>query len=336
MKFRAIALVSGITFIFALLLSSCESSTTNSGKPRSIGNTSEILVVIENEEQWENSIGQDIRETLGHTQYGLNQDEPIFKLAHIQKNSFNDLFKKHRNILIVDIDKNAAKPKIELREDMWSKPQKIFKIIAPDNKDFKSILESNADYIRMKYGQAERERILTVFRTTSPNKVTGKIVEKFGLQMTVPREFYVAKSEPDFMWIRKETEAFSQGLVIFAAPYKDTVQFSTASIIARLNRFQKQYIPGGIEGTYMSTDDEYIPPKSRIVTDFFTDYAVETRGLWKVEGDFMSGPFVSYTFLDNRNNKIVTLMGYVYQPNKEKRDLLRQMEAILYSVHYRS
>lgn len=335
MNFRAITSILGITFMLSLILSSCETPASNSGKPRSIGNTSEILVVVQNEEQWENSIGNEIRKYLGHSQYGLNQDEPIFKLAHIQKNSFNDLFKKHHNILIVDIEK-AAKPKIELREDQLAKPQEIFTIIAPSVKEFKTIFENNIDLIKMKYGRAERERIMSVFRTTSPNKVTSQVLKNFSLQMTIPRGFYVAKTEPDFMWIRKETEAFSQGIIIFEEPYKDTAQFLTASIVARMNRFQKQFVPGGLEGSYMSTDHEFIPPKSEVIDDFFTDYAVETRGLWKVEGDFMSGPFISYTFLNVQNNKIVTLMGYVYQPNKEKRDLLRQMEAILYSARYKS
>jgi len=335
MKFRTIGFFSGTVFIFTLLITSCDSTVTKSGKDRSIGNTSEILVVVGSEEQWENSIGNDIREYLGHSQYGLNQEEPIFKLAHIQKNSFNDLFKKHHSILIVDIEKDSVKPRIELREDQWAKPQKIFTIIASSSRDFMTVFKKNVDFIKLKFGQVERARIMTVFRTTSPNKVTSKVVEKFGLQMTIPGGFFVAKSEPDFMWIRKETEAFNQGIIIFDDPYKDTAQFSTASIIARMNRFQKQYIPGGIEGTYMSTDAEFIPPKSRIVSDFFVEYTVETRGLWKVEGDFMSGPFVCYTFLDERNNKIISLMGYVYQPNKEKRDLLRQMEAILYSTRYK-
>jgi len=336
MKFSNSITVVGTFIIFLLFASSCDSKQNVNDKVRSIGNTSEILVVVENEEQWENAIGNVIREYLGRSQYGLNQEEPIFNLAHVQKNSFNDLFKKHRNILIVDIDKNAKKPKIELSEDLWAKPQKIFKVIAPSAQDFKTVFENNAEFLRIKYSQAERERILNVFRTTSPNKITAQIAEKFGLKLTIPRDFYVAKSEPDFMWIRKETEAFSQGIIIFAEPYKDTAQFSTASIIARMNRFQKQFVPGAIDGSYMSTDIEYVPPKSGVVDDFFTDYAVETRGLWKVEGDFMSGPFLSYTFLDNRNNKIVTLMGYVYKPNKEKRDLLRQLEAILYSARFNS
>lgn len=336
MKQMNTTLIATLFISVVVVFSSCDQNRDRSAKVRSIGNTSEILVVVENEQQWENSIGRVIKENLGRSQYGLNQEEPIYDLAHIQKNSFNDLFKKHRNILIIDIDKNVTQPKIELREDYWSKPQKLIKITAASANEFNTVFAQNAETFRLKYNQAERERILTVFSATSPNKTTNQITEQFGLNLTMPREFYVAKTETDFMWIRKETEAFSQGIIIFSDPYQDTAQFSQASIVARTNRFQKRFVPGAIEGSFMATDEEYVPPVSEIITDFITDYAIETRGLWRVEGDFMSGPFLSYTFVNPNNNNIVTLMGYVYQPNKNKRDLLRQLEAILYSAQYSS
>ncbi len=59
---------------------------------------------------------------------------------------------------------------------------------------------------------------------------------------------------------------------------------------------------------------------------------METRGVWNVVGDFMAGPFLSYTVVDERHGRLITLEGYVYAPNKPKRDYLRQMEAILYSL----
>jgi hypothetical protein len=51
-----------------------------------------------------------------------------------------------------------------------------------------------------------------------------------------------------------------------------------------------------------------------------------------VENDFMGGPFVSYTFVDEKRNRVVTLDGYVYAPNAPKRDLMIQLESIMYSM----
>jgi hypothetical protein len=322
-----------LLFALVLLVVSC---TTNNkpSKVRSIGNTSEVLVVVENEQQWENSIGKVIKRNLGRDQTGLSQPEPLFDLAHLTKNSFSDLLKKHRNILIVEIDKNQLEPKMEVVENLWAEPQVIIRITAPNKDLFISTFENNIETFIEKFDKAERERILTVFGPTSKNKVTAEIAKKFGLRITIPDGFFMAKSEPDFIWVRKEVSEFSQGIIIFREPYLDTAQFSRASISARTMRMLKQYVPGSVHESYMTLDEEYLVPKPKAVNGFATDYAIELRGLWDVENDFMGGPYVSYTFADKEGEYIITLFGYVYHPNNEKRNLLRQVEAILYSTKF--
>jgi len=75
------------------------------------------------------------------------------------------------------------------------------------------------------------------------------------------------------------------------------------------------------------------PPATKRI-DFKGHFAVEMRGMWDLEGDFMGGPFLSYTFVDPRNNRIFTIDGFVYNPNEEKKDLVRQLEAILYTLDF--
>jgi hypothetical protein len=48
----------------------------------------------------------------------------------------------------------------------------------------------------------------------------------------------------------------------------------------------------------------------------------------------MGGPFVSYTLVDKKNNMVIALDGYVYAPNKNKADLLRQVQSILLSFEF--
>lgn len=320
--------------VVVAMASACTDINNGNKKVRSIGNTSEVLIVVQNEQQWDNNIGKTIRQYLAKDQYGLNQPEPVFKLSHIQRQSFSELFQKQRNILIVNIDKKAKNPKIEIFKDQWAAPQVVIKITALTSDGFIDTFKNNAELFSNKFNTTERERILSVYRTSAPNKITKKVAEVFGLDMVIPKDYYVAKYDSNFMWIRRETHDFSQGLIIFSEPYVDTAQFSTASIIARTNRYQKQFVPGSAEGSYMSTDDKYVLPRATVISDFFTDYAIEIRGLWTVKGDFMGGPFLSYTFVDPRHHTIVTIMGYVYYPNKNKRDMLRQMEAIIYSTRF--
>ena len=53
-----------------------------------------------------------------------------------------------------------------------------------------------------------------------------------------------------------------------------------------------------------------------------------------MQKDFMAGPFVSYTIVNPTHDKLITAEGFVYYPNKEKRDYLRQLEAMIYSIRF--
>lgn len=326
-----------LSFSFAIILllglNSCMRDDERAIQ-RSVGNTSEILVVVQNEEQWEFRIGQVIIEYLEQSQYGLNQNETIFKLSHITAGSFSEMLQKHRNLIIINIDEKAPKATIESINDYWAEPQQIFRITAPSVEAFVEVFEQNSATIIRKFNQSERNRIVSVFKTATGNKAIDQIRKDAGLSFVVPADYSVSKSEPGFMWVRKEAAEYSQGFIIISEEYQDTAQFSTASILSRTNRYLQQYVPGSVDSSYMIIDELSLEPMTTLASDFLVEYAVEIRGLWRVENDFMGGPFVSYTFVNPNNNKIITLYGYVYKPNKEKRDLLRQVESIIYSMSF--
>ena len=54
-------------------------------------------------------------------------------------------------------------------------------------------------------------------------------------------------------------------------------------------------------------------------------------GTW--QNDMMGGPFVSHARVDRPNGRVVVVEAFVYAPEKKKRDLMRQMEASLYTLN---
>lgn len=60
----------------------------------------------------------------------------------------------------------------------------------------------------------------------------------------------------------------------------------------------------------------------------------EMRGFWDVHGDFMGGPFVSYTTVDTATNRVFTLDCYIYSPKTPKRNYMRGVEHLLYLVKF--
>ena len=184
------------------------------------------------------------------------------------------------------------------------------------------------------FNKVEHQRILNVFHGTIDQGVSDTIAKRFGFSMIVPQGFYIAVDKPDFMWLRKELERSSADIVLYQVPYKDTLQFEPQSLVAMRNMMMQQNIPGPTEGSYMSTEMEFVPPLVTTVNDFPAGYAKEMRGMWKMENDFMGGPFVSYTFADDHTGNLVTAEGFYYEPNQKKRNMLLQLESILYSLKY--
>ena len=56
------------------------------------------------------------------------------------------------------------------------------------------------------------------------------------------------------------------------------------------------------------------------------------RGLWECVGDHMGGPFYSFTYLSPDKNYCITVDGFVYAPQENKRNYLREVEAIVKSI----
>jgi hypothetical protein len=120
--------------------------------------------------------------------------------------------------------------------------------------------------------------------------------------------------------------------MIYATEYLDTAQLNPKYILNWRNIQTRQYIPGPSDGSYMVTSLDFVPPVVSYPEDFPLDYVVEVRGLWKVENDFMGGPFINYTFVDKKRNRLISMDGYVYNPNEFKRNYLRQMESIFHTL----
>ena len=179
----------------------------------------------------------------------------------------------------------------------------------------------------------ELERTTRTHMTALERSISNKLVKDYQLSLVIPAGFNIAVKQKNFVWIRREAQYFSQGIIIYFEDYVDTNQFNPDYILKLRNSTVEKYIPGPSDGSYMSTSVSVIEPTFERI-DFNGQFAVETRGLWETKGDFMGGPFVSYTMIDEARNRVVTIEGYVYYPNKKKSILLHQVNAICHSIKF--
>jgi hypothetical protein len=134
----------------------------------------------------------------------------------------------------------------------------------------------------------------------------------------------------NFVWLASETPLSSQGIFIYFYPYTDENTFTPEYLVEKRDKFLKKFVPGPSPNTWMATED-LLPPS---FNEFKLDekYYSELRGLWKLQNGFMGGPFVSFSTVDESRMRVVTVEGFVYAPSEEKRELLRQVESILYTL----
>lgn len=320
------------TMILAMgLLFSCSNRNQVSMKRNVTGKLGELVVVIA-PTSWEGQPGEKIREVLAQPQLGLPQGEPIFDVIKIPHEAFGDIFKTSRNLMLTNIGSDVETSEVIYKRDVHAHTQAVVYVNAKNSNEFVSLMNKHSDRIAGFFIQAERDRLQLNYSNYNEKAVSNKTKEVFGLTLNVPPGFKVAEQSDDFMWIKYETPDISQGILIYSFPYEDDSTFTPDYLIGKRNVVLKHNVPGPIEGSYMTTERE-VP----VLFNVFKrngNYTAEMRGLWKVENDFMGGPFISLSMLDLLGNRVVTLDAYVYAPGKDKLPFIRQVEAMIYSAEF--
>ena len=314
-----------------LVLSFAITSSCNDGSksgssykilPSTSGKPGELLVVLK-DEYWNGEVGDSIRKIFKQPQYGLPQPEPIFTLSHVPPKGFASVLKRHRNLLILKKgDKGVYKTKNE-----WSKPQVIITLVGKNEQDFLSQLSGRKHDLIQHYNEVERNRLILAFSKSQDLDVVHELKTRFHLSMVIPKSFYLAKAEDDFFWIRNETADISHGIMVYFSEGRTT---QLDSILALRDSVSKKHITSETEGAFMQVEQQYPPAMNAIKVN--GQDALEIRGLWRMDGDFMGGPFLNFCYYDAKNNRTIYLDGFVYAPKFTKREYLRQLEAILWSL----
>lgn len=328
---KNLVFLSVLLLALLLLMPSCKEERSNLSSNRSSGATAEVIIVMENE-LWQGIAGETIRTALLQEMPGMPWGEAMFRPIQVSHKNFDKNYQRHHNIIIAQLDGSLDSSSVETKEDFWAKPQRLIRLRATTQEGLIRAWNKREENIIELLRESGRARMQRLFSEMQDVNLKKKLIETMGLNLTLPGGFTVAKMTPEFAWLRKEAKDFSQGIIIYFTPYEDTSYFDQQLLLNRRNQMCMLYIPGEKDGSYMTTANSFPPESKRIL--FKNKFAVETRGLWDVQGDFMGGPFLNYAILDEENNRIISLDGYVYYPNNDKRDLLLQLEAMFYTLDF--
>ena len=303
-------------------------------KKSSSGKTLEVLLVA-NKGQYYGMTRDLIDSIFRQPQDCLPQPEPRFDVVNIPVSSLHNaqMFRMHRNIILCEL--KADNPdKVYIERDKWASPQVVVGIEAKSEASLRDLLRKYEHRIVEAIYEAEHQRIINAFYNIRNVELMNRIKEKFGFELTVSEDFMWASEDDGFAWIRKETKDFSLGVLVNVTPYRNEDQFTPEKIYNRLDTIMRRHVPGPAEGSYMCTERR-VEPVTRKVDYEGSDYCIETHGLWRLQGDFMGGPYVNYSMLSPDGKNIIDLVGFVYCPRFNKRDYRMQVEGICNSLKWK-
>ena len=298
------------------------------GNHTSSGRAYELLVVVDHG-VWDRAAGRALHDALDADMPGLPQSEPSFLIMYTSPKDYDSTLKLIRNIIIVDIQDIYTKASFKYAKDVYANPQMILTIQAPNEEEFEKFVKENRQTIINFFTRAEMNRQITSLEKKHSNFISNKVDSLFGCDIWLPAELTNSKTGEDFFWASTNTGTADRNFVMYSYPYTDKDTFTKEYFVHKRDSVMKVNIPGAREGMYMSTDSLMTDVRPISVQG---DYALEARGLWRIKGDFMGGPFVSHVRLDKANQRIIVSEIFIYSPDKMKRNLVRQMEASLYTL----
>jgi len=335
--------------IFLLLLSpicfitSCSGDEYNENifKSNATGDPGKILIVLD-KQYWGTPLEKAIIEHFQQDITTLPQPEKTFSIEISNRKSFTRELKKLHTIVIFDIGDKANNKNARLEEatnDLWAIGQVVYKFRASNLKSATKLFKLKADQLIVELNENSRKKLMREYEFKGSANVVNQLSAEQKLTLSVPADMTVDENHDGFAWLKRYRTKFSdnheheiqQGIIIHTYPYTDDSTFTLNYQIAKRDSVLKYAVPGPTEGSYMATELRYGMQPEYSETMINGMYVFEMRGLWRVEGDLMGGPFLNISMFDEANDRIVTIEGYVYAPHFAKREYLREMEAMIYS-----
>ena len=315
-------------FAMLLLFASCKEGQKTIFTPVSSGTPYEMLVVMDNA-TWEAPAGRALFNVLDTNVPGLPQAERSFRISQIEPDNFMRGFKIFRNIIKPVIGEQYTQTKFKYSRDVYSTPQMILVIQSPSEKDFAEYVSKNGQLIIDFFTRAEMNRQIAALEGKHSEMVQARVKDMFNCDLWMPTELGSYKVGKDFLWTSSNGASVNLNCVVYTLPYNDKRTFTREFMLHKRDSVMKANIPGAREGMYMATDTLLTDVKDITVKK---QYAKEMRGLWYMEGDMMGGPFVSHARLDHINARVVVVEAFVFSPEKLNRNVMRKMEAALYTL----
>lgn len=280
--------------------------------PKSGGAPYEVLVVGDKDNLVKKALSVDME--------CLPQREPEFDVSTVSADGWGATLKLARNIVIVDINpKSYDKTKIKLAHNVYAQPQIVACVQSPSVDSLRRHLPAYASTLIKTLGKAETKATIERLSKHRNAQAEKMLKEWLGVDMWIPQDMVSSKRGKNFVWLSNNSPTGMQNIMI----YKHDAPRGIKDFVAMRDSVAHVNIKGETDNMSMATVAATV---AAYKTKQNGHDVIVFRGLWEMKGDDMGGPFVSHSVGN------VTAEAFVFAPGKKKRNLLRQIEAALYTL----
>lgn len=320
-----------VSLFFFITFWSCqdEKITISKLKP-STGERNELALVIE-DSLWNGWVGDSLRKYIARPVEGLVKNEPMFDIIQYSPKIFNAKAKMHRNIIEILPSQNTD---FQLEKSVYATPQNYFLLKAKHSHDIIQLLHTYSDSIVHVIYQSElNEEQHYINRLQIHNDTLFKSL--IGSTIKIPMYYYLAMyTEDPFLWYQKYLSSGDVNLVFYEFPISYIERNTTIeeNLLAAKDSVGKHFIKGAKSFAYLKSDPEVLPSFRKFLKDDMQVF--EIKGSWKMENDFVFGPYICYVFRDEYYQRYLFVEGFINDPYKLNRDHLLELEAIIQSINF--
>ncbi len=215
--------------------------------------------------------------------------------------------------------------------DVWAAGQQVWLWTARNPRHLLQYALQHQQEIIEKLDAHQKKRIARkLYRNGWHRDFARKMQEKWGHSLRIPTVFSIDKVVENprppfthFFWARTETKkTFSNIIGWGISPTPDSLSLSTFADWH--DTMGRRYIPGPSEGSYFVTERAFL---SWHPTTLAGRPAYVVRGLWRVQNDFMGGPFIAYVI--PTGDRVIVVEGFLHAPGTFQKRFMKRLEIIL-------
>jgi len=346
MKIKHLLLLTSI-FIASIFVTSC----TNSQKP-AIGNDDDIIVIADSmlyfnfeaemlhvfekiiyTPQPENLFNLQ-RENIGSLRKLQNRKNIIILGSLDSKDQTSQYLSEVLDSSVTELIKRGEEFFIN-KTDLWAKDQLVMFIIGNTMDELKKkILDGNEELLYSFRNSSNKRLFSKLYKPSLENKkIAAELLSDYGWSMYIQPGVELAKSDSlnNFVWLRSgRNTPVERWVFVRWIDNASSKYLNNDSLINIRNRTTKKYYR--VTGDSVCVDISFGMSKPMVSqADFNGHYALMCQGFWTFNDKSGGGPFVSYSFLDEKTNRFYMIDASIFAPKYYKKKLIQQADVILSS-----